>query len=348
MSQKKKRAVIIGLGNIGFKFSRYHLPFHTTHFETYRANPMIDLVAVADSDRIALRAVGRVCSGHRYADYRELLKREQPEIVSVCTPDQTHFPIIQALLRTPSVRGIWCEKPLSVSLDEARKMVADCEKRGVKLLVNFVRRYDPFYRLLKKRLKSLMGEIQTISCYYSGGILTSGSHLLDILSFLLGPCEEVIGAKMKRGVAGRLRFGRVWVDLIPLATEHYSILEMNIFGSRARLDTVNKPFGEYEYRYYLKQKDSVLGLEFIAGKTARPLPQNLPRNYMDLALKDLLKSIRQKQNPCSSGKTALTSLELIHALLYSSEAGGETISLPFHKKLKNLPQSGGDLKRLKL
>ncbi|MBI2075280.1 MAG: Gfo/Idh/MocA family oxidoreductase [Candidatus Harrisonbacteria bacterium] len=346
MAQTKKRAVIIGAGNIGVKFSGYQLPFHTTHMEAYLANPEVALVAIADPDRRALQSAGALFRGRPYADYREMLRQEKPELASICTPDQTHFPIVREVLKHASVRGIWCEKPLAISLAEAKKMVADAGRHDVKLSVNFIRRYDPFYAFIKKHLGALVGDVQAVSCYYSGGIVTTGSHLLDLLVFLFGPCDEVSATSVKNGLVGRLRFGSVWVSIMPLDTKQYSILEMNIFGSHARLDTINKPFGVYDYRYYVAQKDPVLGARFIAVKSGSPISKQLPRDYMDAALQDLLDSVRKNREPRSSGQTALASLEIMHALLYSSEKNGVNVRLPFRGKVKTLPQSGGDVKKL--
>ncbi|MDO8584844.1 MAG: Gfo/Idh/MocA family oxidoreductase [bacterium] len=345
MAQTKKRAAIIGAGNIGVKFSGYQLPFHTTHMEAYLANQEINLVAIADSDQRALQSASALFRGRPYSDYREMFRQEKPELVSICTPDQTHFPILREVLKHASVRGIWCEKPLAISLTEAKKMAAACERRGVKLLVNFIRRYDPFYEFIKEHMAELVGDVQAVGCYYSGGIVTTGSHLLDLLVFLFGPCDEVSATNAKNGLIGRLRFGSVFATIMPLATKQYSILEMNIFGSDARLDTINKPFGVYDYRYYLKQKDPVLGSQFIANDARNPISKDLPRNYMDSALQDLLGSVGKNREPRSSGKTALASLEIMHALLYSSEHNGVNVRLSFRGKVKKLPQPGGDVKK---
>ena len=53
-----------------------------------------------------------------------------PEIVSICTPPESHRELVDAALASSSVRAIWCEKPLSTSLDEAEAMVAACRERG--------------------------------------------------------------------------------------------------------------------------------------------------------------------------------------------------------------------------
>ena len=223
-------------------------------------------------------------------------------------------------------------------------MVTLCRQKKIKLLVNFTRRYDSFYQQIKNKWQNLLGEVQAITFYYSGGIVTVGSHMLDLLLFLLGECQEVYAEQTWRGLSGRLKFSKVSVDIVPMNTKNYSIFEMNIFGDRARLDTINKPFGEYAYRYFIREK-SKIGSYFISSKEKQPIKIDLPRDYLVAALQDLLSSVRNNREPLSSGTTALKSLQIMHALLYSAGKNGIKISLPFNKTVSWLPESGGDIKR---
>lgn len=338
------KAAIIGLGNIGFKFSRLGLPFLATHFEAYRHNPQTSLIAVADIDTSILRQARHVFAGRVYHDYQEMLRKEQPEVVSICTPDETHCQILQAVVKLPSVRGIWCEKPLAIDRGEAKAMVALCERRKITLAVNFIRRYDSLYKYLKEQLARLVGNIQTITFYYSGGIVTTGSHLIDILCFWLGNCQVVSAQQLPVGLLGRLRFGNIWVSLIPLDTKAYSSFEMQIWGVKARLDIINKPFGEFAVRYLAPAISPYTKRPFLADHEKQPWRERFPRQYMEAALADLVKCIETGKMPISSGQTALKSLELMHALLWSAEHKGENCRLPFRGRIKHLPAPQGDLK----
>ncbi len=345
MAQRQLKAAIIGLGNIGFKFSLAGNKFHTTHFEAYLANSDAQLVAVAETDEATRSEFRKRFAGSIHGDYREMLNKEQPEVVSICTPDATHFQILKDAAAAPSVRAIWCEKPLAISLRDAKNMVALCKKRGIKLAVNFVRRYDDFYGYVKSHLRELLGEIQAVNFYYSGGIVTTGSHMLDLLTLLFGKCGEVSAVSYGTGLWGRLKFGEVPVTIMPMNTRYYSIFEMNILGAKGRLDTINKPFGEYDYRYYVREEARIVPAKFVACKMGDPIPRDLPRRYMDKALEDIVRILREGGSPISSGESALQSLEIMHALIYSAEHGGKTVKLPLRGRVKNLPQSGGDVHR---
>src|SRR6185503_13600624 len=73
---------------------------------------------------------------HRYADFREMLDRERPDFVDVCSWHQQHAEmVIAAAARQP--KAILVQKPMAVDLGEADDMQVACESNGVKLLVAF-------------------------------------------------------------------------------------------------------------------------------------------------------------------------------------------------------------------
>src|SRR6266550_1482600 len=92
-----------------------------THAEAYVECPDTELVAVCDSNPHRLEKCGdRWNVTHRYSNLSEMLESEQLDIVSVCTPDATHFEILRALLASQTrIKAILCEKPLVTSEAEA-------------------------------------------------------------------------------------------------------------------------------------------------------------------------------------------------------------------------------------
>src|SRR5205823_5673551 len=140
MSRSRYRAAIIGLGRMGStfddekeRFSRWSAPH--AHAACYRAVDDVELVAGADpydSQRQAFARKWGMDDRHLYADYREMLERERPEIVSVCTSARPRAAVVAGVLRAGagSVRAIWAEKPMAMSLAEADAMVEGCRAAG--------------------------------------------------------------------------------------------------------------------------------------------------------------------------------------------------------------------------
>jgi myo-inositol 2-dehydrogenase/D-chiro-inositol 1-dehydrogenase len=85
-------------------------------------------------------------------DYKELLNDPEIDAVFICSPTTTHA----NLIKEAAVAGkhIFCEKPVSFSVEETEEALAEVEKAGVKLQVGFNRRFDPNFR----KIRSLVQE----------------------------------------------------------------------------------------------------------------------------------------------------------------------------------------------
>jgi predicted dehydrogenase len=366
-SQRKNKeatytAAIIGCGNIGCGLDRFKPGFNSTHLSAYLANRRTKLVALCDSDRIKAKEYADKHSiPGVYSDITTMLFSERPQIVSICTPDETHYSVLKKVAECGSVKAIWCEKPMAVTMHEAEEMVKLCQKKNIKLLVNHIRRYDPFYGRIKQDMDKIVGKVQGVNCFYSGGIVTTGSHLLDLLDFYFGRCISV--SAEKKGSIGKetgktnnsdsflfaqlVYDNNIHVNIIPCDNKYFSVMEISITGTKARLETINKPFGRYDYRYFLPEKDRRLRVSFIAGKTKPILPKNIQRDFFDSALSDLIFCIEKNTEPKSSGAVALRSLEVLSAVSYSSKNGGEKIRLPFGNKNLVIPKAYGDVRKWK-
>lgn len=83
-----------------------------------------------------------------YADYREMLEKEQLDIVHVLTPNDSHAEISIAALEAG--HHVMCEKPMAKSAADARKMVEAAKRSGKKLTVGYNNRFRPDSLYLKK------------------------------------------------------------------------------------------------------------------------------------------------------------------------------------------------------
>ena len=166
------------------------------------------LVAVADPDQSAARALaGRFRAGH-HIDPDRLLADPHIQAVIVATPNATHCELALAALEAG--KDVLCEKPLATPNDSRRLVRAVDERPGAVFQVGYMKRYNPGFRLLKQTLprigQPLSAEFRVLAerrpasakewyqepWQSGGGILThSGSHLIDVLRFLLGEPARV-------------------------------------------------------------------------------------------------------------------------------------------------------------
>lgn len=190
---------VLGVGVIGCGAvaRRGHLP-------AYSAVSGVRVKAVADLRLSAARSVaGRFNVPGYFGDYRLLLEDPEIDVVSICTPSQTHVEIALAALR--SGKHVFLEKPLALSLSEGREVVAEAERRGLKVCMGHIYRYYPVVREMVRvigdgtlgRLVSVHGSALThfpvgwtrgTWLYHWGGALDDfGPHLFDVLLWLNGP-----------------------------------------------------------------------------------------------------------------------------------------------------------------
>jgi predicted dehydrogenase len=177
------RVGIIGCGRprnsqdaSGFGMSHYHA-------RGYADSPDTTLVALSDINLDNARAFQAEHGGeHIYADYQEMLEREQLDIVSVCTWPHLHMPMVVAAAEA-GVKAIHCEKPMAPSYAEALRMVEACKSRGTQLTFNHQRRFAPTFRAARDLLKSgAIGELQRLegAC---DNLFDWGTHWFDMFGF---------------------------------------------------------------------------------------------------------------------------------------------------------------------
>jgi predicted dehydrogenase len=203
------RAAIIGTGN--------SVGNHLVAYETMADR--VQLVAAVDIQEARVRAV---CDQHgiphAYTDVGEMLRQEQPDLVSIVTPPALHKPQIIECLEAGA--WVYCEKPLCASLADFDEISAAEQRTGRFVSTVFQWRFGSAAKHLKALIeKNALGRPLVGVCnalwyreqdYYNvswrgkwatefgGPTVTLGIHLMDLLLWMLGDWREV------RAMTGRL------------------------------------------------------------------------------------------------------------------------------------------------
>ena len=192
-TQPQYRAGIIGLGQIGNLFDEDPKRKEIwTHAGAYLALPDVVLAGGADSDAGRRNSFLKRSAGAKaYRDYRDMLRAERLDVVSICTPTALHHEMVLAAVHA-GVRAIFCEKPLAATPEQAAEMVEVCQSAGVLLAVNHTRRWEPIYVRAKQLVQDgAIGRIEAIVGYYPGKVFTMGTHLFDLMRFFGGDVQWV-------------------------------------------------------------------------------------------------------------------------------------------------------------
>lgn len=204
VKRKSYRGAIIGLGFIGGAdqvsgdaLGQRVENLDGTHLAAMRNHPRVTLVAGSSRDPGRRERFAQRTGARTYADWRELLQREQPEIVSVATYAPQHAEITIACAES-GVRAIYCEKPIATKLADAERMLNACEASRSLLVINHNRRFNPNYRRLRDFIAGRgLGELTSAGLQWGTGRLGNvGTHFIDALCLIAGRRVEAVSATL--------------------------------------------------------------------------------------------------------------------------------------------------------
>src|SRR5207247_10170864 len=141
-----------------------------------------EMVAVCDLDADVAKRCGERWNVASFTDVSELLRAAEPEIVSICTPDETHYAIAGLAIEARSVRAILCEKPLATNVKEGEELVRLARDNGKLVAVAYIRRYAENMRSVRRLLDDRsLGPVRAVRGWYGKGVLHDGGHWFDLL-----------------------------------------------------------------------------------------------------------------------------------------------------------------------
>ena len=187
---RKYTAAIVGCGGIG-----------NSHMEAYNLVEAVEVIAVADPYEPARRQyMNDYNIPEGYATVEEMVDKAQPDIVSVCAWHLLHAPLTVAAAQS-SVKGIICEKPMTVSMGDANRMIEACDASGTKLVISHQRRFTAGWEKARELIQQqVIGQPLWVNCNVREGLLNWGTHAIDGARFVLGDPQVlwVMGAVERR------------------------------------------------------------------------------------------------------------------------------------------------------
>jgi len=215
VAEKPKEVKDIGVGVIGYAFmGKAHTNAYLRmpiFFYPPPARPRLVAICGRTGEAVA-EAARRYGYETYYTDWKDLVKDERIELVDNSLPNNLHAaPCIAA---AEAGKHVICEKPLAMSVEEAKKMHRAAEKAGVKHMTAFNYRFVPALRLAKKLIdEGFVGRILQFRAVYvqewimdpnfplvwrlrknvcgSGALGDLGAHIVDLARFLVGDLASV-------------------------------------------------------------------------------------------------------------------------------------------------------------
>ncbi len=325
--------------------------------------PEVEVVAVADPDAEGLAtARERIGAANAYADYREMLAREEFDLVNVCPRVVTPHAAMVIAAAEAGARGIFCEKPLAASLVEADAMMAACAARNVKVAVAH-RRANPYEQYGRKLVdEGVIGQLQVLRArgkwdrrHGAEDLAVLGPHMMDSMRYFAGADVAWAHAHVSQG--GRevalddVREGNEGIGLIAGSsiaayyafangvTAHFESqpgdteakvnsrwFGFDAHGSEGIISLRNSPNGEmYIYRHGMFIPDGKLEWERVLLDDWEAIAPRDRTHHSNISIvRELMQAIEEDRDvvEASSGRDALAALEMIMAVHESQRLKG--------------------------
>jgi predicted dehydrogenase len=190
------RAAVIGVGSMG-----------RNHARVYASMEGVNLVAVSDTNQAMAEQTAYTYRCNAYTDYREMLARENLDLVSVVVPTRYHYAVAADVIDHGI--ALLIEKPIAATVAEGRDLVERARRRSVPLTVGHIERFNPAIIALKECLACHeLGNVFQVAVRRVGpfpariidvGVVVDlATHDMDILNYLIGSPVDRMHVELSR------------------------------------------------------------------------------------------------------------------------------------------------------
>jgi UDP-N-acetyl-2-amino-2-deoxyglucuronate dehydrogenase len=341
---RKIRFALIGCGRI----SKNHISSLEQHAEN------AELVAVCDTDEVALESAVSQCKVPGFSDITTLLAQVQADVVILTTPSGIHPE--HAIKCARAGFHVLTEKPMATKWDDGLRMVRACEDAGVHLFVVKQNRRNATLQLLKQAvLQGRFGQIYMATLnvfwqrpqigYYDqakwrgswlmdgGAFMNQASHYVDLLAWLVGPIESlhaytgtlardieaedtgVISVKWRNGAMGSINATML---TYPKNLEG----SITILGEKGTVRIGGVAVNEIQHWEFADKRSEDNAIKTASYQTTSVYGVGHPLYY-----DNVIKVMRGQAKPDVDGREGLKSLEVLIGA-YRSARDGVRVNLP--------------------
>ena len=354
---KKLRACVIG----DTKQGGYGHSLHKVFLECQG----VEMAAVADPDEEGRnKAAGEAKALRTYADYREMIEKEKPDLVIVGPRWTIHHREYLLAAAACGAHGIM-EKPISTDLVEADEMVRTIEEKNLKWAIGFNFRATPIIEFTKRAVfeEGIIGDVIEMrgrgkEDERAGGedLVVLGTHIFDMMRFFAGNaswCMADITVGGRTAAKSDIHdatepIGKVVGDRIHAMfgfraglVGHFATTKnrdgnggrwgLDIYGSKG-IATIRQDAGPRVrlWRQASWDPEREIGWEPLPGAPGTELAHPEVDRYAPI-VNDLIAAIEENRRPRVSLQDGRDSLEMIQAVYAAHFAGGR-VELPLKER----------------
>lgn len=296
---------------------------------------------------------------NRYTDYHKMLEVEKPELVAIATESGEHARI--ALDCLDAGCNVIIEKPIALSLEDADKIIAKAEEKGLIVCANHQNRFNKSIQKIRQAVekgdfgKMLHGTAHIRwnrgKDYYTqapwrgtwaqdgGALMNQCIHNIDLLRWMMGDEVSEVCAYTDNLNHDFIEAEDLGIAIIKFKNGSYGIIEgttnvypnnleetLYLFGEKGTVKAGGKSVNIIEEWNFENQEESS---EDIKAKNSE-MPKNIYGFGHTPLYKDVIQAIENKTQPLVDAKAGRRALEMVLAI-YKSAAEGRPIKLPLDK-----------------
>ncbi len=340
----------IGFAVVGLGMGRHHC-------KAIQAAPGARLVAVCDVDEERLRPAAQDYGCRAYSRVEELLGDSEVEVVNIATPSGTHAQI--GALAARAGKHLIVEKPADILAERIEALLAAARQHRVKVAGIFQSRFDPLNIRIRQaiqqgRLGRLIGVHGHLpwyraQAYYEGrhgawkgtwdmdgggSLMNQGVHTVDLLQWLAGPVEAVMGMfgvfahriEAEDQTVALLRFANGALGTLYTTTCCYPGFNqrMTLYGSRGTIIKEEETLQSWKLQDDPEGKEeqellALYGEGRKASGAADPMAVSFD-GHTRIVL-DMVQAIHEDREPAITLESARHAVEIINAIYLAGRTG---------------------------
>ncbi|ESU34221.1 oxidoreductase [Bacillus sp. 17376] len=295
----------------------------------------------------------------KYTDYKEMLEKEKPELIAICTESGNHASIALDCIEADA--NLIIEKPIALSLEDADQIIAKAKEKNVKVSACHQNRFNKSILKIREaveqeRFGRLLHGTAHIRWnrgedYYTqapwrgtwkqdgGALMNQCIHNIDLLRWMMG--DEIVEVV---GMTDNLKHGFIEAEdlglaLIKFANGSYGVVEgttnifpqnleetLYIFGDKGTVKAGGKSVNIIEEWLFADNLDN-------AEEVKETYQENPPTVYgfgHNPLYADVIDAIKNDREPYVTAEDGRRALELVLAI-YKSAAEGKSVKLPLER-----------------
>ena len=286
-------------------------------------NELHCLAAVCDMDESRVDTFSKNFHVPGYSSLETMLKKENLDAVTICTPATTHFQVATQAL-TAGVHA-FVEKPMSTSVKDGELLIDAAKKANRFITVGFIERFNPPITALKQMIsEGRLGEPILLEFHREN---RRGLSISDVGIVKDASVHDIDTACWLFGEAPRVVYARVGAALVPLEHEDFATIMLGFSGQKTAFLVTNWITPNRVRTMSAVFSGGVVDVDFVTQQTSihegatTTVPTRPFQEPLMLELKGFVDAVGEKRQPLVTGKDGLNVLRVAEAVLASSASG---------------------------